>query len=372
MTEESGLKDLIVCHTRISSISDDQLSYAGYNISVLMDNRASFEEVIYLLWNLHLPTQIELKHFKARLRANYAISDAVEQCILIQSRKHLHPMSVLRSTVSLLGVYNVHAEENSIEATYEQSIQLMAKMPTIIAAFARLRMGLSPIEPREDLSFAANFLYMLNGEEAADLEVEALNRALILHADHELNASTFAARVCASTLADIYSCVTTAIGTLKGPLHGGANERVFDMLKEIKELGDAQSYLQDKLDSQEKIMGFGHRVYKTQDPREKYLRFMAKELTVGTENEIWYKLSRDVEDYMKNAKGLIPNVDFYSATVYHVLGIDSSIFTLIFAMSRVSGWIAHIQEQQKNNRLIRPRSQYIGQSDLEYIPLERR
>ena len=370
--EENGMKNLIACNTRISAIIDDDLSYAGYNISELMDNNASFEEVIYLLWNLHLPTQIEYKHFVEELRANYEISDAVEQCILIQSRRHLHPMSVLRSTVSLLGVYNVHAEDNSLEATYEQSIQLMAKMPTIIAAFARLRTGQSPIAPRTDLGFAANFLYMLKGEEPNPLQVKALNRALVLHADHELNASTFAARVCASTLADIYSCVTTAIGTLKGPLHGGANEKVFDMLQEIRQQGDTKAYLQEKLDSQEKIMGFGHRVYKTQDPREKYLREMAKELTEGTEYDIWFTLSCEIEDYMKNTKGLIPNVDFYSATVYHVLGIDSSIFTLIFAMSRVSGWIAHIQEQQKNNKLIRPRSNYIGQMNLEYVPIGNR
>lgn len=372
MTDANGLKDTIACDTRISAIEDDTLSYAGYDISELMANRVRFEEVIYLLWNLHLPTQIELKHFESELRKNYAISDAVEQCILIQSRKHLHPMSVLRSTVSLLGVYNRHAEESSTEAIYEQSIQLMAKIPTIIATFARLRRGLSPIEPREDLGFAANFLYMLNGKEATELEILAMNRALVLHADHELNASTFAARVCASTLSDIYSCVTTAIGTLKGPLHGGANERVFDMLQEIRDNGDTVAYLQERLASNEKIMGFGHRVYKKQDPREKYLREMAKELTTGTEDTIWYELSKEVENYMKDTKGLIPNVDFYSATVYHTLGIDSSIFTLIFAMSRVSGWIAHVQEQRKNNKLIRPRSTYIGLRHLDYLPIERR
>lgn len=372
MTGSSGLKDLIACNTRISSIINDNLSYAGYNISELMDNDASFEEVIYLLWNLHLPNKTELDDFVKLLHDNYEISDAVVQCIMIQSRNHLHPMSVLRSTVSLLGVYNVNAEDNSEEATYEQSIQLMAKMPTIIAAFARLRKGKTPVAPRKDLCFAANFLYMLNGEEPTELQVKALNRALVLHADHELNASTFAARVCASTLADIYSCVTTAIGTLKGPLHGGANERVFDMLTEIREMGDTKTYLKEKLDSQEKIMGFGHRVYKTQDPREKYLREMAQALTEGTENEIWFDLSREIEDYMKHTKGLIPNVDFYSATVYHVLGIDSSIFTLIFAMSRVAGWIAHIQEQQKHNKLIRPRSRYKGELGLKYVPFEDR
>lgn len=372
MTEQKGLSDLIACQTRISAIENDQLSYAGYNISELMDQDATFEEVIYLLWHLRLPTVSELEAFSAELRANYAISDAVEQCLLIQSRKHLHPMSVLRSTVSLLGVYNIQAEETTPQATHNQAIQLMAKMPTIIATFARMRMGLVPIEPRSDLGFAANFLYMLSGQEPSDLQIKAFNRALVLHADHELNASTFAARVCASTMSDIYSCVTTAIGTLKGSLHGGANERVFDMLQSIRRQGDTQTYLQHKLNSKEKIMGFGHRVYKTQDPREVYLRQMAEELTLGTENEIWYRLSQEVEDYMKHSKGLIPNVDFYSATVYHSLGIDSSIFTLIFAMSRVSGWIAHIREQQQNNKLIRPRSLYLGQEDLTYIAIHDR
>ena len=361
--ETNGLKDMIACNTRISSIIDDHLSYAGYDISEFMDNKASFEEIIYLLWNGHLPTQMELKYFEAELRKNYDISDAVEQCILIQSRPHLHPMSVLRSTVSLLGVYNVHAEERSLEAIYQQSIELMAKLPTIITTFARLRTGQMPVKPREDLGFAANFLYMLNGVEPSTIEVEAMNKALILHADHELNASTFAARVCAST---------TAIGALKGPLHGGANERVFDMLNEIHESGDVSAYLQEKLDSKEKIMGFGHRVYKKQDPREIFLRDMAKKLTENTDNQEFFNMSQEIEEFMKIKKGLIPNVDFYSATVYHSLGIDSDIFTLIFAMSRVAGWIAHIQEQQKNNKLIRPRSQYIGQENLTYIPLEKR
>lgn len=302
MTETNGLKDAIACDTRISAIENDRLSYAGYDIAELMENNASFEEVIYLLWNLHLPTQIELNYFEKSLRKEYAISDAVEQCILIQSWRHLHPMSVLRSTVSLLGVYNVHAEENSLEALYEQSIQIMAKVPTIIATFARLRRGLVPIEPRSDLGFAANFLYMLNGEEPSDLQIKAFNKALVLHADHELNASTFAARVTASTLTDLYSCVTTAIGTLKGSLHGGANERVFDMLLAIRESGDTERYLQKKLDSKEKIMGFGHRVYKTVDPRQEYLKEMARDLTFGTDDEAFYRLSEEVESFIKTKK----------------------------------------------------------------------
>ncbi|MDO4668112.1 MAG: citrate synthase [Streptococcus sp.] len=372
MVDTKGLKDTSACETRISSIHDDHLSYAGYDIAELVENNASFEEVIYLLWHTHLPTEIELNHFEKELRSNYSISDAVEQCILIQSRKHLHPMSVLRSTVSLLGVYNVHAEENSIEAYYDQNLQLMAKIPTIIASFARLRKGLTPIEPREDLNYAANFLYMLLGEEPLDSHVKAFNCAMILHADHELNASTFTARVCASTLTDIYSCVTAAIGALKGSLHGGANERVYDMLEEIRVHGNTTDYLKKKLDSHKKIMGFGHRVYQKQDPREYYLRQLAKKLTKDTDYEEFYTLSREIEQYMKESKGLIPNVDFYSATVYTVLGIDSDIFTLIFAMARVSGWIAHIREQQKDNKLIRPRSDYTGLKNLTYIPIGRR
>lgn len=372
MTDSMGMKNMIASDTRISAIEQDRLSYAGYNISEFMDNNAGFEEIIYLLWNLHLPTRVELSQFEKRLRSEYAISDAVEQCILIQSRPHLHPMSVLRSTVSLLGVYNVHAEEEDWQDIYAQSIQIMAKVPTIIASFARLRRGLTPIEPREDLSFAANFLYMLKGQEPTELEVRAFNKALILHADHEFNASTFAARVTASTLSDLYSCITTAIGTLKGKLHGGANERVFDMLMDIRQSGDTHGYLQEKLDSKEKIMGFGHRVYKKVDPRQKYLKEMAKVLTEGGEDADLYQLSQEVEAFIRDKKGLIPNVDFYSATVYHALGIDSDIFTLIFAMSRMAGWIAHVQEQRKNNKLIRPRSHYVGLKNLTYIPINRR
>ncbi|MFR3236664.1 MAG: citrate synthase [Streptococcus thermophilus] len=368
--EIDGLKDMIACNTRISSIIDDHLSYAGYDISEFMNNKASFEEVIYLLWNGHLPTQMELKYFETELRKNYDISDAVEQCILIQSRPLFTP-DECSSFNSFYLVYIMWMLRKDPWKVYQQSIELMAKLPTIITTFARLRTGKMPLKPRKDLGFAANFLYMLNGVEPSEIEIEAMNKTLILHADHELNASTFAARVCASTLTDIYSCVTTAIGALKGPLHGGANERVFDMLKEVRESGDVNAYLQEKLDSKEKIMGFGHRVYKKKDPREIFLRDMAK-VDRGTENEEFFNKSQEIEEFMRDKKGLIPNVDFYSATVYHTLGIDSDIFTLIFAMSRVASWIAHIHEQQKNNKLIRPRSQYIGQENMTYIALEKR
>ncbi|MGY3703850.1 citrate synthase [Vagococcus martis] len=369
MTIEFGLRGTFACETRISSIIDDELAYAGYSIEELVDNNASFEETIFLLWHLRLPNEDELLAFTEMLNQNMAISDVIEASLKIQCRQNLHPMSVLRSTVSLLGVFDRQAEVSTPEATYEQAINIQSKMPTIIAAFSRLRRGLDPISPRSDLSFAGNFIYMLEGNEPTDVQIEALNKGLVLHADHELNASTFATRVCASTLSDLYSCITTGIGTLKGSLHGGANERVFEMLEGIAENGDTEAYLQKRLDSKEKIMGFGHRVYKTVDPRQKYLKEMAYELTKGTDDEKWYTLSLEVEAFIREKKGLIPNVDFYSATVYHSLDIESDLFTLIFAMSRVSGWIAHVFEQQNENNLMRPRSKYMGPTSLTYVPM---
>lgn len=369
MTIEFGLRGTFACETRISSIIDDELAYAGYSIEELVDNNASFEETIFLLWHLRLPNEDELLAFTETLNQNMAISDVIEASLKIQCRQNLHPMSVLRSTVSLLGVFDRQAEVSTPEATYEQAINIQSKMPTIIAAFSRLRRGLDPISPRSDLSFAGNFIYMLEGNEPTDVQIEALNKGLVLHADHELNASTFATRVCASTLSDLYSCITTGIGTLKGSLHGGANERVFEMLEGIAEHGETEAYLQTRLDSKEKIMGFGHRVYKTVDPRQKYLKEMAYELTKGTDEEKWYTLSLEVEAFIREKKGLIPNVDFYSATVYHSLDIESDLFTLIFAMSRVSGWIAHVFEQQNENNLMRPRSKYMGPTSLTYVPM---
>jgi citrate synthase len=367
MEIHKGLEGVVVSETRISSIVENQLLFAGFNIDDLVAENVPFEEVIYLLWHLKIPTAHELARFKQDLSAAMPISDTIVTCLKIQTRQNLHPMSVLRSTISLLGVFDPNAEETDDPSSYQQSIALQAKMPTIIAAYARLRKGLDPIAPRSDLSIAANFLYMLTGEEAGEIQVTAMNQALVLHADHDLNASTFTARVCASTLSDIYSCITAAIGSLKGPLHGGANERVFDMLTEIDSgTLSVEEYLNQKLDRKEKVMGFGHRVYKTEDPRKKHLKKLAKELTALTQKKQWYFLSCQVERYLKETKGLIPNVDFYSATVYHCLAIDSDLFTLIFAMSRVSGWLGHIYEQKKEDCLIRPRSHYVGPQQLAY------
>ena len=367
MEIHKGLDGVIVSETKISSIVNNQLLFAGYNIDNLIEENSSFEEVIYLLWHLQLPNENQLNEFKQDLAKEMTISDTIITCLKIQTRENLHPMSVLRSTVSLLGVFDLYAEETDEQSTYHQSIALQAKIPTIIAAYARLRKGLDPIPPKVGLSLAANFLYMVTGQEADSIYIDAMNKSLVLHADHDLNASTFTARVCASTLSDVYSCITAAIGSLKGPLHGGANEKVFDMLAEINSNDlSVEDYLDDKLDRKEKVMGFGHRVYKTEDPRKKHLEKLAKELTVITNKEHWYFLSGQVERYLKEKKGLIPNVDFYSATVYHCLGIDSDLFTMIFAMSRVAGWIGHIYEQKKEDCLIRPRSYYVGSKNRRY------
>lgn len=368
MKVHKGLDGVVVSETRISAIVDNQLLFAGYNIDELIENEIPFEEVIYLLWYLQVPTSEELAAFQQVLYAQMPVSDTIITSLKIQTREHLHPMSVLRSTISLLGVFDPDAEETDREAIYNQSIAIQAKMPTIIAAYARLRRGLDPIPPKQDgTPLAANFLYMLTGEEPDSEHVKAMNRSLVLHADHDFNASTFTARVCASTLSDVYSCITAAIGSLKGPLHGGANEKVFDMLREIDE-GEltAEEYLDQKMDRKEKVMGFGHRVYKIEDPRKKHLKKMAQELTASTGKQQWYFLSCQIEQYLKEKKGLIPNVDFYSATVYHCLNIDSDLFTLLFAMSRVSGWLGHIYEQKNEDCLIRPRSLYVGERHEQY------
>ena len=368
MQVHKGLDGVVVSETKISAIVDNQLLFAGYNIDELVAKEVLFEEVIYLLWYLQAPNGEELQKFKDDLYAQMPISDTIITCLKIQTHENLHPMSVLRSTISLLGVFDPESEETTQEAFYNQSLALQAKIPTIIAAYSRLRRGLDPIPPKQDgTELAANFLYMLTGEEPGDMQVKGMNQALVLHADHDFNASTFTARVCSSTLSDVYSCITAAIGSLKGPLHGGANEKVFDMLNEIA-TGDlsVEAYLDQKLDRKEKVMGFGHRVYKIEDPRKKHLKKLAQELTTATDRQQWYFLSCQIEQYLKEKKGLIPNVDFYSATVYHCLNIDSDLFTMLFAMSRVSGWLGHVSEQKIEDCLIRPRSLYVGEKHAFY------
>ncbi|WP_078545141.1 citrate synthase [Litchfieldia alkalitelluris] len=371
MTVTKGLEGIIATTSSVSSIIDDTLTYVGYNIDELAEN-ASFEEVIYLLWHRKLPNKQELSELVTQLSENASLPENVLHHFKTYPIEKVHPMAALRSAVSLLGLYDDEADVMDAEANYRKAIRLQAKLPTIVTAFSRVRKGLEPIAPRTDLSFAANFLYMLTGEEPSAIAEEAFNKALVLHADHELNASTFTARVCVATLSDVYSGVTSAIGALKGPLHGGANEAVMKMLSEIGDVENVEPYILDKLNNKEKIMGFGHRVYRKGDPRAKHLKSMSEKLTTITGEPKWYEMSTRIEEIVTTAKPLPPNVDFYSASVYHSLGIDHDLFTPIFAVSRVSGWLAHILEQYDNNRLIRPRAEYTGPGKQAYVHLDQR
>ncbi|MDX8363954.1 citrate synthase [Cytobacillus sp. IB215665] len=371
MTVTRGLEGIVATTSSISSIIDDTLTYAGFDIDDLAEN-ASFEEVIYLLWNRKLPNKSELEQLTNELAENASIPQEIIDHFNMYPINEVHPMAALRSAISLLGLYDAEADKMDEEANYRKAIRLQAKIPTIVTSFSRIRKGLEPISPRTDLGFAANFLYMLTGEEPSDIAIEAFNKALVLHADHELNASTFTGRVCVATLSDVYSGITAAIGALKGPLHGGANEAVMKMLTEIGSVENVDSYIQNKFEQKEKIMGFGHRVYRKGDPRAKHLKEMSEKLTRITGETKWFEMSVKIEELVTSEKPLPPNVDFYSASVYHSLGIDHDIFTPIFAVSRISGWLAHILEQYENNRLIRPRAEYTGPSKQVYIPMEQR
>jgi len=368
MTTKKGLEGIVATESSISSIIDDQLTYVGYRIDDLAEN-ASFEEVIYLLWNQKLPTQAELDELKADLASNMKVPDEMIEHLRSYDLSNVHPMAALRSAISYLGLFDGEADVMEEQANKRKAVRIQAQISTIVTAFSRIRQGKDPVEPKSDLGYAANFLYMLKGQEAEAIEIEAMDKALVLHADHELNASTFTARVCVATLSDVYSGVTAAIGALKGPLHGGANEAVMKMLTEIDTEENAIPYVKEKLDNKEKIMGIGHRVYRTGDPRAKHLKKMSKELTELTGQAKYYNISIKIEDYITENKGLPANVDFYSASVYHSIGIDHDLFTPIFAVSRVSGWLAHILEQYSNNRLIRPRADYVGPNTQEFVAI---
>ncbi|MFK4479668.1 citrate synthase [Bacillus mycoides] len=371
MTVIRGLEGVVATTSSVSSIIDDTLTYVGYNIDDLAEN-ATFEEVVYLLWHRKLPNEKELAEFSGTVSEYYKVPGEVLTYLKQVDLKIAHPMSVLRTAISMLSLYDDSAEIMDGKSNYLKAVKLQAQVGTLIAAYARIRKGLDVVEPRKDLSLAANFLYMLNDREPNEVEIEAFDKALVLHADHELNASTFTARVCVATLSDVYSGITAAIGALKGPLHGGANENVMKMLTEIGEEENVESYIHNALQNKVKIMGFGHRVYEHGDPRAKHLREMSKRLCVLLGEDKWYNMSIKIEDIVTKEKGLPPNVDFYSASVYHCLGIDHDLFTPIFAISRMSGWLAHILEQYENNRLIRPRADYDGPTHQVYVPLAQR
>ena len=371
MSVAKGLEGVVATESSICSIIDDKLTYAGYSIDDLAEN-ASFEEVVYLLWNGELPNAEQLKTIRTELANEMDIPEAIIDHLRSYDISKVHPMGALRTAVSLLGLYDEEADVMEKEANHRKAIRLQAKVATIVTAFARIRQGKDPVAPRKDLTYAENFIYMLNDREGEAIEIEAIDKALVLHADHELNASTFTARVCVGTLSDVYSGITAAIGALKGPLHGGANEQVMAMLMEIGEVDNAIPYVEEKLANKERIMGMGHRVYRTGDPRAKHLQKMSEQLTKLHGEEKWYEMSVLIEDYIKEHKGLPANVDFYSASVYHSLGIDHDLFTPIFAVSRMSGWLAHILEQYDNNRLIRPRAEYTGPGLRDFVPVDKR
>jgi len=370
MTATKGLEGIVATTSAISSIIDGVLTYRGINIDELAEH-ATFEETIYLLWHGKLPNRAELKSLMDELAANAALPDE----LLTQLRTYppgANSMAALRSAVSALALYDEEANDMSPEANLRKAVKLQAKLPTIVAAFARIREGKEPIQPKSGVSIAHNFLYMLTGKDPDEVAVKALDKALVLHAYHELNASTFAARVTVATLSDIYSGVTSAIGALKGPLHGGANEAVMIMLDEIGSIENVESYIMNKLANKEKIMGFGHRVYKNGDPRAKHLQKMSRELGERSGNLKLYEMSVKIEELVTGQKGLKPNVDFYSASVYTTLGIPRDLLTPLFAISRVSGWTAHILEQYSDNRLIRPRAEYTGPANVRYVPIDQR
>jgi citrate synthase len=371
MTATQGLEGIVATTSSISSIVDGVLTYRGYDIDDLAVN-ASFEEVVYLLWYGKLPNQQELDGLIANLNSQSAIPAALIDAMKLYP-KETNSMAALRSAISTLALYDDEADDMSAEANLQKAIRLQAQLPTVVAAFDRIRKGLEPNAPLKDASsIAQNFLYMLTGEEPAQVAIAAMDQALVLHADHELNASTFAGRVTVATLSDIYSGVTSAIGALKGPLHGGANEAVMAMLEEIGSIDHVDTYIADALANKKKIMGFGHRVYKNGDPRAKHLQKMSNELGKLTGNMSWYEMSVKIEALVTGEKGLKPNVDFYSASVYTSLGIPRDLFTPIFAISRVSGWTAHILEQFTNNRLIRPRADYTGPVNQKYTAINNR
>lgn len=372
MPTTDGLEDIVATHSRICDLDGKlgKLTYFGVDIHDLA-RHSTFEETAYLLWHGVLPTRAQLEEVTAQFQANRELPGRIIDIMHLMPRSST-PMDVLRTIVSAFSSFDANPDDKSAEANYRRAIRLTAVLGTIMANWEHIRNGRKPVAPLRDHNTATNILYMLRGEMPDEYTAHVLDVALILHADHELNASTFAARVSAGTLADMYASVTSAMGTLSGPLHGGANEQVMRMLLRIGEVSNTEPYIRNALEHKERIMGFGHRVYKTEDPRATHLRAMSEELGKRTGDSRWYQMSRIIEGYVKEHKGLNCNVDFYSASVYYMMGFPIDLDTPIFACSRISGWTAHVLEQYANNRLIRPRAEYDGPKVTEYVPLEQR
>ncbi|MBA2494830.1 MAG: citrate synthase [Acidobacteria bacterium] len=368
----AGLRGVVAAQSKIGDVNGEEgiLIYQGYDIHDLAEN-STFEEVVFLLWNARLPKKDELKDFKSKFQSNYEILPEIVE-MLKTFPKDAEPMDVLRTAVSALDFYDKEGHGTDRENAMTAAIKLTAQLPTLVAAWDRIRNGKDVIAPDKSLSIAENFLYMLRGEKPEAGEARMFDICLILHADHELNASTFTTRVVAGTLADIYGAVTAGIAALAGPLHGGANTKVMETLLEIGSLENVEPWLDKALEEKRKVMGIGHAVYKTEDPRATWLRKFSRALGEKKGEIKWFEMSQKLEKLMHEKKGMFPNVDFYSASVYYLMGIPLDLYTPIFAISRISGWTGHILEQYGNNKLIRPRAEYIGERDLKYTSIDKR
>ncbi len=372
----TGLRGVVAASSSIGDVNGEkgELIYQGLNIHDLA-TKSTFEEVVFLLWNGRLPKRTELDELKINLAASYELPGEIIELIkgmYARVPANAQPMDALRTVVSAMAMFDEESRDLSREASIRIATRLTARFPTIVAAMDRVRHDLDPVKPNPNLNIATNFLYMLKGEMPDEFDAHVFDVALILQADHELNASTFTARVVAGTLADMYSCVTAALGALSGPLHGGANTAVMKTLLEIGRIDKVESYLKDALAKKKKIMGFGHAVYRTEDPRATHLRRFSKEMGERKGDTKWYEMTAKIEQLMKSSKGLLPNVDAYSASTYYMMGIPLDLYTPIFAISRISGWTAHILEQYADNKLIRPRAEYIGPRDVPYVSIDER
>ncbi len=367
-----GLRGVVAAQSAIGDVNgiEGKLIYQGYDIHDLAEH-STFEEVVYLLWHGELPKQAEFEGFKERLRRNYEVPAQVIDTMKTFP-KDAEPMDVLRTAVSSLDFYDGNGHGTDRETATKAAIRITGQIGTIAAAWDRIRNGKDAVAPDKSLSIAENFLYMLRGEKPDAEEAKMFDTALILHADHELNASTFTTRVVAGTLAGMYGAVTAGIAALAGPLHGGANTNVMKMLIEIDDPANIDAWVENALNEKRKIMGIGHAVYKTEDPRATWLRKFSRRMADKTGISKWYEMSQRIEQLMLEKKGMYPNVDFYSASTYYLMGIPLDLFTPIFAVSRISGWTGHILEQYANNKLIRPRAEYIGKRDQKYVPIAER
>ena len=366
-----GLRNVAACQTRISFVDPlGALYYSGYDIDRLI-GRVCFEEVVHLLLYNKLPNKSELDDIRSKLISEMNVPRPIATC-LRRARKSSHPMEVLRTAISQLGEYDSDYEDNSERVNKRRALKLIAKVPTIVANLYRVRSKQELISPEKEYGFAENFLYMFQGKPADVEEKDALNRFMILHADHGLNASTFAARVTAGTLSDMYSAVTSAVGTLRGKLHGGASERVMSMLLDVDNLGEVEAYIQGMLFDGKKIMGFGHRVYLAEDPRSRHLRKVGRALCQRIDRMDLYRKCRRIQDVVHKERKIYPNVDFYAALVLNALGVPKEFFTPFFASSRITGWTAHILEQYSESVLIRPTSRYVGAYGTKFVHIEKR